>query len=277
MNFEPVNYKKKVEYLHTFDSESLCVERYTVGVPKNKLLVVHGIGGDSNAALPFVKDLIRLSDNFECIVYDLRGHGYSTKHLGTEKDIETIHAKDLLHIISLEKTPLNILGSSFGALVLYKAVELNPDFPRKKLFFASMNYRILPFSVNRRVWFSLLKKLKKIDKNSKRSMEKHLSYQHTHDFSPRRVTSDVLSFGPVLFFLSYFSIFGWKSSNPQALNSPNNYLFYGKNDLVFPRKQQEKWLKTMPFMKSRMFSTNHNILVNLHTKLAQVIFDELSN
>ncbi|MEO8581534.1 MAG: alpha/beta fold hydrolase [Patescibacteria group bacterium] len=263
------------EIINSFDGEPLYLERYWKGKPTKKLIILHGICGDTNATVPLIREILKIDDSIECITFDLRGHGYSTRKMPDEDNFETVYAKDLIAVVKNEKGLVSIAGHSYGGFIMQKLLEIEPELPREKLFFIS-TYNTLPsFSISRHFWFSRLKKKKNFLIKQKRTPEQHLKHQHSHDFSPWRILADLRFFGFSHYFYLYASTFGWKSLTPQIINKENVYFFYGDKDLIFSQKIQEKWLKQLPLVKGKVFHTNHNILTNLPKELAEALVQVL--
>lgn len=261
----------KSAFIPSYDGEKLYVERHIASSPTLTLLIIHGLGGDSNATIPFIHAIQKHNPQLECVVYDLRGHGYSSRRISNDVNFETVHTKDLNHLLSFEKKPVHILGHSLGGIIIQKLFELNPDFPHQKLFFVSSHYKSPAITFNRQFWFNKLTQKKWPSVHHKRTVEDHLKYQNTHDFSPSRLHSDCRSMGLQYYFLTQGTQFGWESTNPLFINRDDCYLFYGKDDVFFPQKLQESWLQSLPLTHSQLFPTNHNILVNLPEQLAQAV------
>ena len=94
---------------HSWDDNGLYVQRYRQGKPV--LVMLHGIGDWSETLRPLA-DL--LNDQFDCLIPDLRGHGYSPRP-GAYRAVD--YAEDLIPLLSNLNEPFFLYGHSLGGLL----------------------------------------------------------------------------------------------------------------------------------------------------------------
>ena len=105
------------EWQQYWDSSGLYVHALRRGNPL--LILLHGIGDGSESLLPLAQ---ALGDDFDCIVPDLRGHGFSPR---CAQYTATDYAEDLSKLVSACDTPVYLYGHSLGGLLaLWLAGEM---------------------------------------------------------------------------------------------------------------------------------------------------------
>lgn len=96
---------------------------YEVTGAGEPLVLVHGSWGDHHNWDPMVAPL---SESFEVVVYDRRGHGQSERPAGQGSVHED--ADDLVALIeALELDPAHVVANSFGSIVALNAAIRRPD------------------------------------------------------------------------------------------------------------------------------------------------------
>jgi pimeloyl-ACP methyl ester carboxylesterase len=94
------------------------------------MLFVHGMCGDADAWSDQIK---RLSDRFDCVAYDRRGHSRSTA--GDAPLTDALHADDAAVLIShLELDPCVLVASSGGARISVDVARRYPELLRGAVF-----------------------------------------------------------------------------------------------------------------------------------------------
>jgi len=87
------------------------------------LLFIHGMCGDAEV---WSDQVARLSDRFDCITYDRRGHTRSTR--GDEPESPHTHALDAAALINaMDVTRPIVVGSSGGARITVELARTHPE------------------------------------------------------------------------------------------------------------------------------------------------------
>jgi pimeloyl-ACP methyl ester carboxylesterase len=103
------------------------------------LLFVHGVGDNSRS---FLQPISRLSAHFRCIAYDLpSGHRDRARIRGYEHDDLIADVWTLLDHLGLRQS--YILGSSFGATIVLKAMHARPERLPRGILQGGLAYRPL--------------------------------------------------------------------------------------------------------------------------------------
>lgn len=270
-------------YLSSFDGLPLF---YDVLKPKivgqNTLTVVllHGLGGDSNALIPLARALQNHLPDLQIILPDLRGHGLSTKkYPQNAKCIEAVFTKDLHFFLKkLKIKNFTLVGHSMGGIVVqeYLSQHLLPS-PRRSSVICSLPQAPNTF-LFRNFWFKILKKLplNASKRYQKRSPEFHLSLKDYHEYYPPRVSTDIHNIGGLLrWLLIYGSVFGWKSKNTHSLNTPKTTYILGKRDLVLPLFYQKIRLKKVPKALKIFLDSNHLLPLSQTNQVTQCLVEDL--
>lgn len=94
---------------------------------KEWVVFIHGIGGDSGT---FFAQLKAFKDHFNLLFPDLRGHGLSRNLSLQEEEAYSLQliAEDMFRLIdSLEIRKAHFVGGSFGAILIRKMQEMQPE------------------------------------------------------------------------------------------------------------------------------------------------------
>ena len=268
----------KIKYITIRDDEFLYTETYQNDKDiKNNFVILHGLG-DSNSTLLLVENILKDIPHSKCIIYDLRGHGLSSKKIPPyTKDIESIGAQDLSFVCNYfnVKNPTFICHSIGGIFVqTYLEQKLSPS-PKEVLLLCTP-LQMAPFSISRKFWFNIYKTISPLlrTSNNKRSLNQHIGYRDTIDVSPSRILSDIYYMGIINFILIYFSLFGWENSNLSSINKKNIHFCCGINDVLLPEKKQLGLLKNIDQININKFDSNHHqIYINNYKKITSLLKD----
>jgi len=242
-------YFQKRSYITSFDGEkifthSLCNSKSV----KYNFIFPHGWGGDSNSLFFFAGLLLKKSPNSMCLLYDQRGHGFSSKKFSQANNLETILALDLQSIIDSLNNQKNIIlvGHSMGAVAVQKYLQ-NDRCAKKvnKTILICSPFSIPSFLGKRKIWFGLLKKLKS-NKNIKRTASQQKKFRNTRDFNLSRMISDIYYMGFLRWILVLGAIQGWKNNDLECLNNKNILHIVGSKDSVLDEKKQLKIILKLP-------------------------------
>ncbi len=267
------------EMLSSFDSESIYTEyRANSTHPRALLVVVHGLGGDSNASFQLIERLLKEIPNLACLAYDQRGHGFSSRRWSKEsKNIEDDLIKDLRVILKKFKSiPIILLGESFGGVIVQEYVlgQLRPRV-KKSILLCSHPY-FLPKAHGRSFFYLLLKLISILPKKkTKKTIEQHAKFRGCSDLDFGRISTDAWHVGLISWALMFLSLFGWKNSNWSEFNTNKTIYAYGVRDQFLKRKKQEKMLYEHQEICSFALNTNHCCLINNPELLVPVIQDTI--
>jgi len=106
--------------VESFDGTKLYVGEAGAGPP-----VVFSHGFCLNAS-SWHYQLQQLSDEFRCLVYDMRGHGESERPASNDWSMEA-HARDLEAVIASVGEPVMVVGHSMGGMALIRYAGLFPE------------------------------------------------------------------------------------------------------------------------------------------------------
>lgn len=266
----------QIKYIHSFDNEPLYTEIFQ-NSKNNKydFVVLHGLGGDSNATLLLIESLLKKIPHLRCITYDLRGHGYSSKKWpAKENNLETVGAKDLAFICDFFKIkkPIFICHSLSSIILQEYILQKCQPFPQYS-FLMSAPLKIAPISISRKFWFKIYKKTNFLFKtHKKRSLKHHLKNKDTFDLSLYRIIDDIRHMGLINFLLMYFSLFGWKNDNLESLNKNNVFFCCGSKDILLIEKKQRQLLIDVKNIQIKSFNSNHHqIFTNNYEEVSDLV------
>jgi len=265
--------KPQVNSVTSFDHQPLYTESYSNHPhPKYQFVFIHGFGGDSNATLPAINQLLHTLPRCQCITYDLRGHGFSTTKFPSQTFVEQTGALDLqsiCHAYSL--THPIFIGHSFGSIILYQYLlnKLSPQPTNSFLICFPVVSPRLPF---RRLLQSFLSHTSQnLPPNQhKRNLTIHHQLSSTHDISLTRLYSDYNYSHKYIWLIHLLIILGYQ---PQTLSSSSSklYFLFGQNDVLIQPKSALKQLpKLVHNYQTKILASNHHNCYTAH-------FVDLSN
>jgi N-formylmaleamate deformylase len=110
----------------TADARGTKLHYYRGGDSRKSIVLVHGITDDGLCWLPVVEVL---SDEYDVIMVDLRGHGKSeAPEEGYDRETMALELSALIDNLHLERPIL--IGHSLGGLVAMTLASLSPNLPR---------------------------------------------------------------------------------------------------------------------------------------------------
>lgn len=117
-----------VESLRAHDGVQLIVERHRLDAPRARVVIVHGYAEHRLRYLPVVEELV--AANFECHLFDLRGHGESGGQRGHVSHF-TDYLDDLQVVFATvpDDVPRLLLGHSLGGLIALSYAHARPADP----------------------------------------------------------------------------------------------------------------------------------------------------
>lgn len=268
-------YSKKIT---TFDKQTLFVEkRGRTNHPELTVLILHGLGGDSNSTIPLATIIQKKLPQLQVVSYDLRGHGQSSG-LFSGNTIEETGAKDIQAICQqLQLDKVVFVGHSLGGIFVQKYLELDLKPKPIHTFIICTPLSVPPFTISRKGWFKLLKQVSTPETHPKRSTAEHLQYTHTRDFSSSRLLNDLKHTGRISLPLMYLSTMGWKLENPKKIFEENPItLIYGKNDILI-KKPKEIVANTQSATKilQEIDSNHHQPYIKLPHVITSIITETL--
>lgn len=262
------------------DQEEIYTESFTNSNHiKQTVVISHGMGGDSNATVPFIEELLQLIPHLRCITYDIRGHGYSTRKFPKIDSVMGLLARDLRSICldySL-KEPV-FIGHSLGGIICqeYLVENLQP-FPQAIYLLSSATKFPIP-SLGTRPWSKLLTKISKSSTiPQKRTVAQHKKYLKSFDYHVGRLYSDFKSVGVHDYLLLYLLIINWENKMPQLIDKSENLYLIGTRDLVFLPRFQHSQLRQLDNIERCEISENHTTILNSSKKVAEIIAQKLKS
>jgi len=106
--------------VESFDGTKLYVGEAGSGPT---VLFVHGFCLNASS---WHYQLQEMSDEFRCVVYDMRGHGESERPASDDYAMEA-HARDLEAVIASIEEPVMVVGHSMGGMALIQYAGLFPE------------------------------------------------------------------------------------------------------------------------------------------------------
>ncbi|MBD3279645.1 MAG: alpha/beta fold hydrolase [Candidatus Pacebacteria bacterium] len=258
---------------HSQNIAGLYCESYQNStVVNHQFVLLHGLGGDANATITTIKAILQKIPQAQCITYDLRGHGKSTRSFPQKaQSIEAAGAIDLQQICQTLKLKQPVfIGHSLGTLIIqdYLVKQLLPQ-PQNCILLNAVT-TTPPISLNRKLWFNIRKKLNQWfaqnQSSKKRSLKQHTQHQNTFDFNIKRTILDYYYTGFLNLLLMYLATFGWQNPQLSVLNTSQVIYVYGSKDLLICKKTQEKILKQLPQAKAVCLNCNHHQAFLTHSQ-----------
>lgn len=259
------------------DQEEIYTESFSNSEKiKITIIINHGMGGDSNTTIPFIKEILQRIPNAQCINYDIRGHGFSPRNFPKSNTIEKVFALDLQSICQhyQVKKPV-FIGHSLGGLICQEYVNqaLQPT-PLSTVLLSSFPQFPLP-NLGRKFWTGFLSRKRENNiKPKKRSVDDHFRFYQSFDYSIFRIISDINHTGVGDFLLMYLSICGWKNMHPELLDKQENLYIFGEKDLVIWPTVQKRFCQNFTHIKQYEILSNHNSIFNAPQKVAQIIAEK---
>lgn len=255
--------------LRSFDEAELYVEIYDPphGEAQFDVVLVHGLTGDTAAFSWVIEGLHQNSPvPVRCITFDLRGHGWSDCHFPVnEPNLIRPLARDLNEICQqLVTRPLILAGQSLFGLIVQQYFLIDNYLPPVATVLITPVIQTAPLSINSSWWWhQLLKASQRWTRHPlKRSLADHLRHLGSFDYSPGRIHSDVTYMGLSRYLLFWLSLFGQRSSNLAALNTPTTHYVYGLQDRIVSAFVQRRFLRQLPLAIGYPIKCNHNAIVN---------------
>ncbi len=247
-------------YVPSFDGQPLWV--HTVGVkhPQITIIILHGLGGDSQCLIPLAQELTNLLPTAACVVYDLRAHGNSSPCFSDQStSFLHHHALDLQTISQhYAQQQLIFVGHSLGGMIVqeYLALKLQPQ-PQKTILVAS-TLTVWGSRLLSRLSFNLLKTTPRFGRSScQRDIYTHLKFANSHDFNLWRIHQDIKTQGWLSWILSYGSLCGWKNPNIKTIDQPQTLLLFGESDHLVTPKAQRSIQQRLSMAAVDFLPTNH--------------------
>jgi pimeloyl-ACP methyl ester carboxylesterase len=250
----------------SFDGEKIVFQIFSEKKKTTQdIILLHGLGGDSNAFLFLADEILKTYPHARCIALDLRGHGYSTRRFSaqTHSFIESL-AKDVAALCKFLKCQKPIMiGHCLGGSVIqeYIAQEYSPT-PKLGVFICSASW-FPNVSLAPRFWYKILQKYSLHSTHfARRNREVHLYFRNSWDFDPFRVIADASTMGFLPFLLMELSFFGWQNPSIHKLNKPNIVLMHGKDDQVVWKKEVRNMRAQLPKADFFELQSNHGAIIN---------------
>jgi pimeloyl-ACP methyl ester carboxylesterase len=250
--------------------------------PTETVIFVPGLGGGFTSTTFVIEELLRLNPHLRCITYDPRGQGRSSHHF-QKKEKLLIHAlaNDLARVAKFYEVAAPIIvGHSLGGLVVqeYVCAEFMPT-PKKCILISSpLSPKLFPQSLGSAAYQllhicnNLLPAVPHV-----MSIETHLRYKNSFDFSIFRIYHDITTMGVLPFFFFWGNVSSWKTAYLERFISRKPLLIFGERDLIIPRRAQEKIKKFFAQSPVKTLPTNHNPVINEPELLAQAINEYISS
>src|SRR3989344_4526982 len=119
MNSIPVSVQSRT--VTSFDGQPLFSQSWSHAHPQISLVFTHGLTGDSSAWELVIKPLMAQSEiPIACLTYDLRGHGFSSRHFPQNSvDLIRVFAQDLQQMMMSWQIdrPILVGQSLFGLII----------------------------------------------------------------------------------------------------------------------------------------------------------------
>lgn len=273
------NYQKKIIYLKSFDGEKLRVSLSgELENPQHTYLLLSGIGGGITSWEFFIAELLTKSPTAKCVTFDFRGHALSSHRFPHSEDsLFSVYAKDTCEVITQvckSDKKWTIVGHSMGGLVIQEILGKNPEcIPHKIVLICSpQNKTFFPRKLLF-VWYKLLAAWSLFfhAKKDEMSLEQHLQYKDSHDFSIWRISQDILSMGLVTFLFLWLSNLSWQMNVTTQLREKTLLLIFGTRDHIVTKKMQQKIITELPNSVVAFVDTGHNAVVNRPKELATAV------
>ena len=234
---------------------------------KITLVFVHGVCGSSSAWWEFEK---RLTDKYNILTYDIRGHGKSKRF--TEYDdykIENFGSDlyELVNFLNIEK--FVIISHSFGSFIALDFIEKHSEY-LKAAIFLSPNYNayLIPEVRTAKPFINLLSKIKFPIRTTKerRHLDYLVNYPNSGDFNIRRTIADISNTSLRVYLYCVKQLYSFDGEEILGKINFPTLIIHGKEDTIFPIKYGE--LMASKIAGSKMIKLDnvcHEIKDNLVT------------
>lgn len=240
---------------------------------KNCLVLLHGLGGCVRA----FDDLITGLDNqYKIISIDLRAHGQSQRPARKSQYHLNYFLSDIIAVLRAEQVAKpTVIGHCFGGIL---AMALAASYPNlvNKLILINVSYKAPHLARLIYRFFPLKGVIGLMLRFFPHLYFKHYpdyaKFEKTGDFSPSRISADILhtSFKSYVYMCS--SIVTWDLSPQLAAISCPTLIIHGAKDRVFPVRVASELAKHIPHSKVRIIKTaGHVPLLNNKVELARLI------
>lgn len=273
------NHPQKVIYLESFDGEQLRVSLSgELEHPQHTYLLLSGIGGGITSWEFFIAELLTKNPQAKCVTFDLRGHALSSHRFPYSEDsLFSVYTKDICAVINQEcksDSKCTIVGHSMGGLIIQEILGKSPEcIPHKIVLICSpQNKTFFPRKLLF-IWYKLLASwsLLSHSKKEEMSLETHLKYKDSHDFSVWRISQDIRSMGLVTFLFLWLSNLSWQMNVTTQLREKTLLLIFGTSDHIVTKKMQQKIITELPNATVAFVDTGHNAVVNRPKELASAV------
>ncbi len=240
---------------------------------KDCVVLLHGLGG----CLRAFDDLVpQLSDRYKIISIDLRAHGQSQRPARKSQYHLNYFLSDVIAVLQAEQIiqPI-VIGHCFGGII---AMALATSYPSliKKLILISVSYQA-PHLARLIYRFFPLKgiiglMLRFFPHLYFKNYRNYAKFEKTGDFSPSRISADILhtSFKSYVYMCS--SIVNWDlSTRLGEINCPT-LIIHGQKDRVFPARSANELKRKIKGARVRIINkAGHVPLLNNKVELARLI------
>jgi len=240
---------------------------------KPTLFFVHGVCGSSSAWWEFEK---QLTDNYNIIAIDIRGHGKSKRFENYEDYKIENFSNDVFELVNfLGIKKFIIISHSFGTFISLDFISKHSEYLKAAIFLSpNFNAGAMPEAKMAKPFLSLLAKIK--FPLSKTKERKHLDYlkdyPNSGDFNIKRTYADVSNTSLRTYLYTMNQIYSFDGENVLGKINFPVLIIHGKEDSIFPIKYGEEMASKIQNAKMiKLDGICHEI------KDSMVTIDKISN
>lgn len=247
--------------------------------PAEKVVFVHGLGGDSQALVPLRKVLTKHLPDYHFIHYDLRGHGRSTKKFSKKASFIQQHVTDLHQLLTHLKVSQPIfISHCFGGSVVQEYINSKLTPLPKKSVFISLAGSLPGLSPLRHLSDILINLLPTPTAQKIRTPKDHLHFSGSHDLNLFRIYSDTQSVGGIIrWALMFGATLGWKNTHLQSINNSKSLFIFGTKDMLITPTRHQNELDQLTKPTIKYVEYNHGSPIIGREDIADIISPFLKN
>ncbi|KAJ2157008.1 hypothetical protein GGF46_004805 [Coemansia sp. RSA 552] len=118
----------KVNISTAADTSPLHIYYEIFGTGSERVVFINGMGADRQMWEPNVGEFLKRKGQYQCLVYDHRGTGYSDHNVSPRTFTTTAMASDLKKLlVALGWSKVNIIGASMGGMVALEFASASPE------------------------------------------------------------------------------------------------------------------------------------------------------